>query len=81
MSSFQTECETLHEDLANLQCEMSIKEKLIEQLELSQRRLHAMKAQYEDKLVNLHKQIKGTEKERDRIIANLGETFEILMIC
>ena len=51
---------------------MSIKEKLIEQLELSQRRLHAMKAQYEDKLVNLQKQIKGTEKERDRIIANLG---------
>ena len=66
------ECENLHEDLANLQCEMSIKEKLIEELELSQKRLHAMKCQYEDKLVNLQQQIKGTELERDRIIANLG---------
>ena len=67
------ECENLHEDLANLQCEMSIKEKLIEELELSQKRLHAMKCQYEDKLVNLQQQIKGTELERDRIIANLGK--------
>ena len=52
---------------------MSIKEKLIDELELSQKRLHAMKSQYEDKLITLQQQIKGTEQERDRIIANLGE--------
>ena len=66
------ENEKLHEDLADLTCEISIKQKLIEELELSQRRLHTMKTQYEEKLLSLQEKIKSTEIERDRVLASLG---------
>jgi len=68
------ENEKLHEDLADLTCEISIKQKLIEELELSQRRLHTMKSQYEEKLFSLQEKIKSTEIERDRVLSNLGKT-------
>ena len=64
--------ENLREDLADLTCEISIKEKLVEELENSQKRLHAMRAQYEEKLTNLQAKIKETELERDKVLHNMG---------
>ena len=61
----------LHENLADLTCEISIKEKLIEELELNHKRLHSMRSQYESKLVVLQQRIHVTEKERDKVISNV----------
>ena len=68
-----TDADNLHEDLADLTCEISIKQKLIEELELSQKRLHTMKVSYEEKLTSLQTRIKQTEVERDRVLHSLGE--------
>ena len=40
-------------DLADLTCEIEIKQKLIDELETSQRRLQTLKHQYEEKLILL----------------------------
>lgn len=70
---FSSEPDThLEEDLADLQCEISIKQKLIDELEMSQKRLHAMKSQYEQKLMSLQVRIRETETERDTVLQNLG---------
>ncbi|KAJ8050014.1 Kinesin-like protein KIF21B [Holothuria leucospilota] len=63
----------LQEELAEIACEINIKQRLIEELETSQRRLQTMKAQYEQKLESLQNRIKETENERDKVLANLGE--------
>ena len=73
--------ENLHEDLANLTCDISIKQKLIDELEVSQKRLQAMKAQYEEKLVSLQGKIKETECERDKVLHNLGECLTSVQHC
>jgi septal ring factor EnvC (AmiA/AmiB activator) len=62
----------LNEKLADLMGEISIKQRLIDELETSQKRLHAMRAHYEEKLGTLANKIKETEKERDKILSNLG---------
>ena len=46
---------------------MSIKQKLIESLEATQRRLETMKYQYEEKLNLLMNRIKATQDERDKV--------------
>ncbi|XP_033100035.1 kinesin-like protein KIF21B isoform X7 [Anneissia japonica] len=61
----------LQEDLAEIACEITVKQKLIEELEMSQRRLHTLKVQYEEKLNTLLDRIKETEKERDDVLTNL----------
>ena len=58
----------LHENLADLTCEITIKEKLVEELELNQKRLHSMRTQYENKLLNLQHRIHSTEQERDKVL-------------
>ncbi|CAN8004695.1 unnamed protein product [Ixodes hexagonus] len=63
---------TYSKDLANLTTEISCKQKLIEQLEQSQRRLHTMRMHYEEKLVQLQQRIRETEIERDRILSTMG---------
>ena len=68
-----SDADNLHEDLADLQCEISIKQKLIDELELSQKRLHAMRSQYEEKLQSLTHRIKETETERDKVLHSLGK--------
>ncbi len=73
------ETEHLHEDLADLTCEISIKEKLIEELELSQKRLNAMKMQYEDKLLSLQARIKATETERDQVLSTISRWQSCLL--
>ena len=60
-------------DLADLSTEISIKEKLIGELESSQKKLQSLKTQYEEKLSLLHNKIKETETERDQV----NETFRL----
>ncbi|XP_077987071.1 kinesin-like protein KIF21A [Glandiceps talaboti] len=63
----------LQEDLAELACEINVKQKLIEELEISQKRLHTLKSQYEEKITVLHHKIKDTQVERDRVLQSLGD--------
>ncbi|XP_041965700.1 kinesin-like protein KIF21A isoform X2 [Alosa sapidissima] len=66
------EKENFQADLANITCEIAIKQKLIDELENSQRRLHTLKQQYEQKLMMLQSKIRDTELERDRVLHNMG---------
>uniref|UniRef100_A0AAX7TL59 Kinesin motor domain-containing protein n=1 Tax=Astatotilapia calliptera TaxID=8154 RepID=A0AAX7TL59_ASTCA len=59
-------------DLANITCEIAIKQKLIDELENSQRRLHTLKQQYEQKLMMLQCKIRDTQLERDRVLQNMS---------
>ncbi|XP_053881274.1 kinesin-like protein KIF21B [Malaclemys terrapin pileata] len=61
-------------DLADLTCEIEIEieQKLIEELENSQRRLQTLKHQYEEKLILLQNKIRDTQLERDRVLQNLS---------
>lgn len=56
-------------ELAELTSEISVKQQLIEELELSQRRLDIMKHHYEEKLVQLQERIRATTEERDKVLA------------
>ncbi|KAM4618967.1 kinesin-like protein KIF21A isoform 2-T2 [Polymixia lowei] len=66
------EKENYQVDLANITCEIAIKQKLIDELENSQRRLHTLKQQYEQKLMMLQSKIRDTQLERDRVLQNMG---------
>ncbi len=67
-----------NEELLELTSEISIKQKLIEELETSQKRLQAMKHQYENKLLALQNKISTTEDERDRVLKNMGSAKTIV---
>lgn len=66
------EKEDFQADLANITCEIAIKQKLIDELENSQRRLHTLKQQYEHKLMMLQSKIRDTQLERDRVLHSMG---------
>ncbi|XP_077424001.1 kinesin-like protein KIF21A isoform X5 [Vanacampus margaritifer] len=66
------EKENFQVDLANITCEIAIKQKLIDELENSQRRLHTLKQQYEQKLMMLQCKIRDTQLERDRVLQNMN---------
>lgn len=66
-------------DLADLTCEIEIKQKLIDELENSQRRLQTLKHQYEEKLILLQNKIRDTQLERDRVLQNLSEAGTMLL--
>ncbi|XP_054632055.1 kinesin-like protein KIF21A isoform X2 [Dunckerocampus dactyliophorus] len=66
------EKEDFQADLANITCEIAIKQKLIDELENSQRRLHTLKQQYEQKLMMLQCKIRDTQLERDRVLHNMS---------
>ncbi|XP_042367000.1 LOW QUALITY PROTEIN: kinesin-like protein KIF21A [Plectropomus leopardus] len=66
------EKENVQADLANITCEIAIKQKLIDELENSQRRLHTLKQQYEQKLMMLQNKIRDTQLERDRVLHTMG---------
>ncbi|XP_061570192.1 kinesin-like protein KIF21A [Cololabis saira] len=66
------EKENVQADLANITCEIAIKQKLIDELENSQRRLHTLKQQYEQKLSMLQTKIRDTQLERDKVLHNMG---------
>lgn len=57
-------------ELAELTSEINLKQKLIDELEKSQRRLHSLKQHYEDKLLQLQAKIKATQEERDTVLAS-----------
>ena len=56
----------LSEELMELTSEISLKQKLIEELEMSQKRMASMKSQYENKLLELSNRIQHTQEERDK---------------
>ncbi|XP_038153999.1 kinesin-like protein KIF21B isoform X3 [Cyprinodon tularosa] len=66
-------------DLADLTCEIEIKQKLIDELENSQRRLLMLKLQYEEKLILLQNKIRDTQLERDRVLQNLSEFTSVIL--
>ena len=72
-----TESNQLQEDLAELSGEISLKQRMIEELEKSQRQLQNIRQHYEDKLRNLQDQIKAIERERDQVLNSLG----IILSC
>ncbi|KAI5710951.1 hypothetical protein M8J75_012795 [Diaphorina citri] len=61
-------------ELANLTTEIDIKQKLIEELEKSHRRMQGIKQHYEDKFQQLQAKIRSTEEERDKVLASLTTT-------
>ncbi len=66
--------EEINEELVDITAEISIKQKLIEELETSQKRLQAMKSQYENKLMALQNKIAITEEERDKVLKSMGSS-------
>nr|XP_049692425.1 kinesin-like protein KIF21A isoform X2 [Helicoverpa armigera] len=62
----------LSAQLAALSEDIDTKARLIEQLELSQRRLQALRTHYEQRLDTLHHQIKATNDEKDKVLASLS---------
>lgn len=62
----------LQAEINDIQSDIEIKTKLIEQLELSQQRMQIMKQHYEEKLNVLSTKITNTQKERDQVLANIG---------
>ena len=62
----------MNEELVELTSEISLKQKLIEELETSQKRLHIMKQQYETKLLALEQRIMSTQDERDKVLKNIS---------
>ncbi|WKY05278.1 hypothetical protein Q1695_005913 [Nippostrongylus brasiliensis] len=58
----------LRDNLADLQTEINIKERLIAELEKSDRHLAEVRLTYEKKLTELSAQIKKMEAERDRVV-------------
>lgn len=58
-------------ELEALTSDIDVKQRLIQELELSQRRLQTMKQHYEDKLAQLQARIKDTQEERDKVLSSL----------
>ena len=64
---YYSEEEVLQDNINDLNTDITIKQKLIDELEHSQQRLTALKHQYDQKLNLLHNKIKETEDERDKV--------------
>lgn len=60
-------------EVANLQDEISTKERLIMELEQSERRMAQVRRDYERKLHELSERIAATESERDKIILEMSK--------
>lgn len=63
--------EAMGRELENLTSTIDVKQRLIQELELSQKRLQTMKQHYEEKLVQLQLRIKDTQEERDKVLSSL----------
>ncbi|KAI8505908.1 Kinesin-like protein kif21b [Branchiostoma belcheri] len=61
----------------NISCEIAIKQKLIDELEVSQKKMQVLKYQYEEKLLNLQQKIQATQQERDKVLANMESVDHI----
>lgn len=60
------------EDLNEISEDIELKSKLIEQLELTKNRMDKMRQIYEEKLNVLNSKIVDTQRERDKVLANLN---------
>ena len=60
-------------ELEALTSDIDVKQRLIQELELSQRRLQTMKQHYEDKLSQLQARIRDTQEERDKVLLSLQQ--------
>ncbi|XP_076762768.1 kinesin-like protein 31E [Xylocopa sonorina] len=60
-------------ELEALTSDIDMKQRLIQELEFSQRRLQKMKQHYEDKLAILQARIKDTQEERDKVLQSLQQ--------
>lgn len=58
----------LNDELVTLTNDIDMKQKLIDELEMSQRRMQSMRQHYEDKLMQLQNRIKDTQEERDKML-------------
>ncbi|XP_044741721.1 kinesin-like protein KIF21A [Chrysoperla carnea] len=82
VSDSETESDEKSEDrlgteLAELSADIDMKQKLIEELELSQKRIQTLKKNYENQLLQLQVRINDTQAERDRVLNNLhNQTLE-----
>lgn len=62
----------LNNQLLTLTNDIDMKQKLIDELELSQRRMQSMRQHYEDKLMQLQLRIRDTQEERDKILQSFS---------
>lgn len=62
----------LREEIVDLNSRISMQQRLIDELELSNKRANALKSLYEEKLLSLNQKIHDTEKERYKVLATLG---------
>lgn len=58
----------LNDELLTLTNDIDMKQKLIDELELSQRRMQTMRQHYEEKLMQLQNKIRDTQDERDKVL-------------
>ncbi|XP_034946309.1 kinesin-like protein KIF21A isoform X2 [Chelonus insularis] len=65
--------EAIGRELEALTSDIDVKQRLIQELELSQRRLQTMKQHYEDKLAQLQARIRDTQEERDKVLSSLQQ--------
>lgn len=66
----------LKDELITLTNDIDMKQKLIDELEHSQRRMQTMRQHYEDKLLQLQVKIQATQEERDKILQNYSAQAE-----
>ncbi|KAF7997081.1 hypothetical protein HCN44_005358 [Aphidius gifuensis] len=61
----------IRRELEAITTDIDVRQRLIQELELSHRRLQTMKQHYEDKLTQLQARIKDTQEERDKVLSSL----------
>lgn len=66
----------LKDELITLTNDIDMKQKLIDELEHSQRRMQTMRQHYEDKLMQLQVKIETTQDERDKILHSYSAQAE-----
>jgi hypothetical protein len=66
----------MKDELITLTNDIDMKQKLIDELELTQRRLQTMRHHYEEKLVQLQVRIKNTQEERDKVLHSYSASPE-----
>ncbi|XP_065653153.1 kinesin-like protein KIF21A isoform X1 [Hydra vulgaris] len=69
--------EAMQNNINDLDTDITIKQKLIDELEHSQQRLTALKQQYEQKMILLQNKIKETESERDKVLKSIGNVDQL----
>lgn len=70
---FRKSISVSQEDLNDISEDIELKSKLIEQLEMTKNRMEKMRQIYEEKLNVLNSKILNTQRERDQVLANMGQ--------